>query len=479
AQSYLANDLPSVQDLGAYRAPSTLMIYDRNNKLLAELNDLRYGRHISIPLSDVSPLLVKATIATEDPTFETNSGISIQGIVRALVNNVSGGEDTAIQGGSSITQQLVKNVLIPEEERTQRTLSRKVREVLLSFELTRAYPKEKLLEVYLNDIYYGNLSYGVEAAAQNYFDKPAKALDLAESALLAGLPQAPGNYNPLQSPELAKQRQRQVLDMMVRANSITEAEADAAFAEPLRFRRDQVPFEAPHFVMYVRNLLAERLGERGLYKQSLKVTTSLDLDMQHKAEELVKQHIARVGPGLGAGDMAMVALDPAVGEVRVMVGSVDYNNDKISGQVNMATSPRMPGSSIKPYVYLTAFLRGWNPATIVLDAPLSMRDGLGRGWNPRNATGTNYGPMPARNALANSLNLPAIRTIIFAGVENVINTLHKMGITSLDRGAQFYGPPLALGTGEISLLDHVYGFSVFDNLGIMRGEPRRPDQIQP
>jgi 1A family penicillin-binding protein len=471
---YYAKDLTPPETIATREVALSTKIYDRNGVLLNEIFDPRGGRRTMVHLSDISKSLIDATIATEDANFYTNSGINLRGLTRAVVQTVTGQQ---LQGGSSITQQLVKQVLIPEEERMQRSISRKIKEVILSFELTRRFSKDQILEWYLNENPYGNLSYGIESAAEGYFGKPARDLDLAESAMLAGLPQAPGYYSPLENFDRAKSRQSDVLDLMVRQGYITEAQAEEAKAEELHFTQQEFPIRAPHFVMYVRQLLEQRYGADALYRGGLQVTTSLDINMQEQAEQIARERVASLA-AQNAHNAAIVAIDPHTGEILTMVGSVDFFDPNIGGQVNMALAERQPGSSFKPFTYLTAFMKGYTPATMLLDIPTTFPDGVNKPYTPKNVDGKFRGPVSIRVALSNSLNIPAVRTISYTGVQAVIDTAHKMGITGLTKEGT-YGLSLTLGGGEVMPLDIIYAYSVFANGGVMAGTPVLPQDRRP
>ncbi len=471
----VAKDLVPPESIATRDVALSTQVYDRKGRLLYEFFDPKVGRRAFVQLGDVSPYLIQATIATEDASFYENQGINIKGMVRALYANVS--RQGIEQGGSSITQQLVKNVFIPEEERTQASILRKVKEVILALELTRRFSKDEILTYYLNENNYGNLSYGVESAAQSYFGKPAKDLDLAESAMLSGIPQAPANYSPFTNPDQAKQRQEQVLDLMVRQGFITKGEADAAKDRKLEYKTSKFDIKAPHFVMYVRDLLTEKYGARMLYRSGLKVTTTLDLDLQDMAQEIVTDQV-NFSHRYGAYNGAQVSIDPRNGEILTMVGSTDYFDESVDGQVNIATAERQPGSSFKPLTYVTAFQKGWGPANMLLDVPITVRDGVNTPYTPHNWDNKWVGPVSIRNALANSMNIPALKTIEFTGIEAVLDTAHKFGITTLTRKG-WYGISLTLGGGEVKLVDLTYAYSVFANGGTMRGTPVDPEKQQP
>ncbi|MFN8532137.1 MAG: PBP1A family penicillin-binding protein [Dehalococcoidia bacterium] len=455
--------------------PSSTKIYDRTGAFLFEIFDPSGGKRTIIPLSKIPPSLRDATVATEDADFYSNPGISLRGLLRAVVNNVRAGE--IVEGGSGITQQLVKNVIIPPEERMEHSFDRKIREAVLAFEITRRYSKDQILEWYLNEIYYGNLSYGIEAAAQTYFGKRAADLTLAESALLAGLVQSPARYSPYTEPALARARQADVLDLMVRRGSITAAEAESAKAVELTFQPPVYPIAAPHFVTYVRDRLEATYGRRLIEQGGFRVITTLDLELQHKAEKAVADGVKKLAP-INASNAALVAIEPASGEVLAMVGSADFWNDSIRGQVNVALSPRQPGSTFKPISYLAAFLKGYTPATMVLDIASRYPDGANGPYIPQNSDGKYRGPLRAREALAQSLNPPAVAVLQFAGLDNVLDFAHQLGVTDL-RAKNRYGLSLTLGGGEVKLLDLTYVYSVFANGGVMAGSSVPPFRQTP
>ncbi|MBI4301685.1 MAG: transglycosylase domain-containing protein, partial [Chloroflexi bacterium] len=310
---YYSRDLPSPDVLAQRELTQSSKIYDRDGHLLYEVFDPQSGMRTAVPLSQISPHVIEATIATEDADFYNNPGINVRGIARVVWQNMTGREKLA-GGGSSITQQLVKNVLIPERERSQRLVSRKIKEWILAFEITRLYNKDLILEWYLNEIYYGNFSYGIEAAAQRYFSKSAKDLTLAESAMLAGLPQAPSLYSPLTNSEAAKARQAVVLDLMVRQGYVAKEEAEAAKEEELTYATQSFTFEAPHFVNYIRDLLLEKYGPELVYRGGLKVTTTLDLNLQQEAEGIIREHLPKLENN-NANNAALVSINPRTGEI--------------------------------------------------------------------------------------------------------------------------------------------------------------------
>jgi 1A family penicillin-binding protein len=455
-------DLPSVAELPARPVFKTTQILDRYGNLLFEVFDQEAGKRTPVTLSGVPRYLVDATVATEDANFFTNPGVDFRGILRAARSNLEAGRTVA--GGSTISQQFVKNVLIPPEERYEATLSRKLREAVLAFQLSQSYSKAEILEMYLNEIYYGNLAYGVEAAAHAYFAKPVQDLTLAEASMLAGLPQAPALYDPFKNPQGAKERQGQVLDLMVRHGYLDAATAEEAKAETLQYATlDSGTIQAPHFVMYVRDLLAQRYGQRALFQGGFRVYTTLDLETQTLAEQVVSKHVATLARQ-DARNAGLVALDPRSGEVLAMVGSPDYSNAAIDGQVNATLADRQPGSSIKPIVYLTAFQRGFGPATVVIDQRTSFPDGPGRSYTPENFDKRFRGPVTLRRALGNSLNIPAVKVLQFAGIRNVVRLARTLGITSLSEDRQ-YGLSFTLGGTEVKLLELAGAYAALANGG--------------
>ncbi len=463
-------------------------VYARDGEFLYQFLDPLIGLHDPVRLEEISQWMIKATISTEDASFYDNPGINIKGLTRAAYENFFPGaneEFLAGSGGSSITQQLVKNVYIPEEERAERSVDRKIKEVAIALELTRQYEKDQILEWYLNQLYYGNFAYGVEAAAQRYFAKSAADLTLAESALLAGIPQAPGFYTPTlpENYEAAMNRQHEVLDLMVEHGDISIEEADAAKAEELVFQGSDFPIRSPHFVFYVRDVLnamchrnyldvpqgtdCENLISRG----GLTITTTLDVNLQEQGVAIVQEKISSIESAYNAHNGSLVSIDPKTGEILVMVGSRDYWQEAIDGEVNVAMRDRSPGSTVKVFTYLTALLNGWSAGTALWDVAIpcpplcNSRGGVVQNWNF-----SFTGLVNVRQALSQSMNVPAVRTIMDNGVENVIDTAHSMGITSwVD--SSLYGPALTIGGGELKLLDLTYAYTVLANNGVMRGAP--------
>ena len=451
-------------------------IYDRNGVLLYEFIDEFGGLRRPVPLDEISEWVIAATIATEDASFFTNNGLNVRGLARAGVENFTPFADTDFlegTGGSSITQQLAKNVYIPKEQRAARTVERKLREAAIAIELTRRYTKEQILEWYLNSISYGGIYVGIQAAAEGYFGKMASELTLAEAALLAGIPQSPALYNPLENPTASLIRQRAVLDLMVRHGLITPGEANAARRDQLVFKANRFDIEAPHFVLgRVAKEIATRFGERALYEDGLEVITTLDLGLQHEALRILDERISDGEFEHRSHNGALFALDPHTGQILVYVGSRDYFRDDIEGRNDNVIAENSPGSTLKPFTYMSAFMRGWSTGAGILDVPTKVIDpATGEFFEPTNPGPEDFytGTISAANALGNSLNIPAFKTIQFAGVGNTTTLMRRVGLTTLD-SPRGYGPALTLGGADITLEDLTYAYSVLANGGVMRGQ---------
>jgi 1A family penicillin-binding protein len=470
----IASQLPPVSELRE-RASNfeTAVIYDSQGNALYSFTDPDAGNRTPVTLDEVSPYVISATIATEDARFYTNPGFDPIGIARAVVQAAQEGE--VVSGASTITQQLARAVLLDEEERTQQTFSRKVKEIILAAEMNRTYEKDEILELYLNEINYGNLAYGIEAAAQQYFNKPARDLTLSEASLLAGLPQAPAAWDPYTAPELALGRQAQVLGLMAHEGFITMQEAQEALNISTPVVRNMTPpqrsIRHPHFVFTVLQQLEERLGAQAVYGGGLRVHTTLDPDVQRLAEETIAAHRDTIAAA-GANNAALVALEPGSGAVVALVGSVDFNSEEIKGQVNMALAPRQPGSTIKPLVYLSAMEEGWTPSTLIWDVPTQFPNGANPPYEPKNYDDQFHGPLRLRPALGNSYNIPAVKALEYVGVCPFIQDLTRFGIALEDEGCQTGGGPrnhglaLALGGGEISPLRMTTAFATLASNGV-------------
>jgi 1A family penicillin-binding protein len=463
----IASALPSPDELEqrATQLFTSSQIYDRNGNLLYELLDTEGGRRTFVPLDKMSPWLQQATIATEDPRFYRHPGFDIFGIARAIVQNVRQGD--TVSGASTIAQQLVLTLMLPEGR--ERSLTRKVREAVLAAEVTRQYPRDKILEIYLNSINYGNLAYGIEAAARTYFNKDAAALTLAEASLLAGIPQAPAIYDPFTTDGRAAvlARQKDVLRLMVEEKYITSDQAKLASQamENYQFTPPANDFnaKAPHWVVYIRQLVEKEFGPEALYRGGLKIYTSLDPQLQAMAEQTVSDQIATL-QDKNVKNGALLSMDPRTGEILAMVGSPDFGNDEIGGQINMTLRPRQTGSVIKPFTYLAALEKGWSPATVLWDTPVKYTDTAGNVYEPRNYDGTFHGPQTVRSSLANSYNIPAVKTLVDVGIPKFLEVMRRLGVDTLTRPD--YGPALTLGGGEVPLIEMTAAFGTLANQGV-------------
>ncbi len=474
---WLIRDLPNPTALQARQPGPTTKIYDRYGTLLYEVVPEKGGKRSPLAVDRFPRALRLATVATEDAAFFNNPGIDPRGIVRAAWSNLRAGRIVA--GGSTITQQVVRQMLLSPQERRQRTLRRKLREAILALRLTRTYSKDQILALYLNHTYYGHLAFGAEAAAQTYFGKHVWELDLAESALLAGLPQAPGRYDPLTNLPAARRRQRDVLRLMVQNRFITPREAALAAGEPLHFTSTPFPIQAPHFVMYVISALEERFGTEALLYGGLQVTTTLDLDLQEAAERTIRRQLERLARRNDQGrahhvqDAALVAIKPQTGEILAMVGSPDYFDPEISGAVNAALALRQPGSAIKPVTYAAAFDPGagegapYTPATVLNDVPTTFLTREGTPYQPYNYDRRFHGPLSLRDALATSNNVIAVKVLDHVGIKAMTRMARRLGITSW-RHPERYGLALTLGGAEVSLVELTGVYATFAAGGLHR-----------
>src|SRR4051794_2428861 len=460
----VTRDLPPAAQLTTRELFQTTKIYDRNGVLLDELYDQVGGRRTLIPLAEMSPWLVDATLAAEDANFYDNPGIDARSVGRAIWQNLS--RQGVVSGASTITQQLVRNALLPPEERQRQTMLRKFKEAVLAYRVGETYSKDAILEMYLNEVFYGNLAYGISAAAETYFGKTPRELNLAEASLLAGLPQSPSDYDPRQHLDLARQRQRYVLDQMVRHGFATEVQAVQAWEQGIELvDRPVEEIRAPHWVFYVRDLIEQKYGPRYLYRGGLQVYTTLDLELQAKLEEVARNNEANLRVRDG-NNTSIVAIDPKSGEILAMVGSMDFNNTAIDGQVNVALSPRQPGSSIKPIVYLTAFEKaGFTSATVLQDVRKCFPAGQGQPPYCRvNYNNQSRGPVPMRIARATSLTLPAVETLERVGVPAAVEMANRLGVTSLT-DANRYGLAFTLGGAEVKPLELTAAYASLANQG--------------
>lgn len=451
----ILKDLPTPQDLVNYNSPLTTKIYDRNHNLLYKI--YKDENRSWIPLSQISPFAIQATIATEDKEFYYHKGLSLKGIARSIKRAIT---EKRIQGGSTITQQLVKNTLLTH----QRTIVRKLKEIILALQVETTLSKDEILEMYLNEVSYGGSAYGIEEAAQRYFRKSASELNLAEASFLAGLPASPSTFSPSgPNPESAVRRQHEVLRQMVDDEKISALQAESAKAEDLNLFPATDAILAPHFVMYVRDILAREFGEQLVSQGGLEVITSLDLNTQHEAEEIVRDELKRLA-GSRVSNGAALVTNPNTGEVLAMVGSKDYFDAKNDGQVNVTLRPRQPGSSIKPLMYSAALQRGFTPATILDDSPIVYTYKGGPPYAPKNYDGQFHGKETLRVALASSHNVPAVKTENTIGLSTFINHARAMGISTWEDSSRF-GLSLTLGGGEVKMVDLATAYGAFANGG--------------
>ena len=473
----MIGDLPDVEAAVDRPAFKTATIYDRDGRLLHEIIDPHGGRRTIVRLEEMPQHLIDAVTATEDPRYFTNPGFDLRSIARALLQNLQGRE--IVSGASTITQQFVRATLLPPEERYEQSYRRKLREAVLAYRLSQTFSKEEILERYLNEIYFGNLAYGVEAASRTYFNKSASELNLSESALLAGLIQSPVTYNPFTNPKEAKTRQFQVLNLMVKHGFLDLEAALKAQQDPIRLESPEQEMRAPHFVVYIRDLIERDYGTDLLYYGGIEIHTTIDLDMLEVAQKIAREHLSTLRE-FDANNAALVAIDPKTAEVLVMMGSLNYWEPDIDGQVNMALAERQPGSTLKPFTYLTAFeKRIASPATIIEDEETEFDGGAGQPtYVPQNHDKQFKGPVSIRTALGNSRNVPAVKMLDDIGISALLDTVHRFGITSLNEPSR-YGLSLTLGGGEVSLLDLVYAYSVLANGGEQIGSQVRETDLLP
>lgn len=439
----------------------TSVIYDRTGEhVLYEIHG-EENRKI-IAHEEIPNDLRLATISAEDERFYFHSGIDPTAILRALKTDFQTNEMQ--QGASTITQQLARNAFLTRDK----TIKRKIAEIVLAFKIEKKYTKDEILDMYLNEVPYGSNAYGIESAAQTFFGKDAKDLTLDECATLAALPNAPTTLSPYgnNTKELLRRRDK-IIDKMLTLGHITSQEA--ASAKGINTLEKIIPFkqtiDSPHFVFYIKEQLEKAFGKEVVEKGGLKVITTLDYSLQKKAEKTIEEGVKENKEKFNATNAALVAVDPKTGQILAMVGSKDYFDKSIDGQVNVATSPRQPGSSFKPFAYAKAFEKGYQPENLLYDVPTNFGpDGSGNDYTPQNYDGHSHGLVSMRQALAMSLNIPAVKTLYLAGIDDTIDLAHRLGITTLNDPKR-YGLALVLGGGEVSLLDETAGYSVFANDG--------------
>lgn len=449
--------LPDPRQLSTREVALTTKIYDRNGVLLYQFYD---GENRSlVSTKDLPPYVINATLAIEDQNFYKHMGIDPMGIFRAAWSNFTGAQ---LQGGSTITQQLIKKTLLTPE----RTISRKIKEIILALWTERIYSKEEILTMYLNQVPYGGPAYGIEAAAETYFGKKAHDLTLAEAALIAGLPSAPSAYSPFgANPELARVRQKQVIEAMEKNGYISKFVGDATIKEPLKFAPTETAIKAPHFVMYVKDLLAKKYGIRKVERGGLTVITSLDYGLYQESLRLVREGVEKQ-KYLNVGNGAALITNPKTGEILSMVGSINFFDLGHDGNVNVTTAQRSPGSSIKPLNYALAFDRGiLTPGTVLDDSPVAYKVAGQPVYSPGNYDGRFHGKVTARVALASSYNIPAVKVLEKNGLKNFIEFSQKLGITTFTDPSR-YGLALTLGGGEILMTDMARAYSTFANNGV-------------
>ncbi len=470
---WIIADLPILAALPDHKNAPSIRITDRNGNLLYEILGDETSRNAVVPLEAFQANVVYATIATEDRSFYSNAGIDPYSILRAMWTNLQ--NKSTVSGGSTITQQVARNLLLNPEERNQRTLRRKIREAILALQLTRRFTKDEILSLYLNQTYYGSLAYGVEAASLTFFGKPAAQLDLAESALLAGLPQAPASYDPFKNLEAAIERQRKVLDLMLEAGFIDSQQRAAAGRQRLILSDTPYPIKAPHFAMMVKDevesmLTRDQIRESG----GLVVRTTLNLEWQAHAESAVSRQLAALQNSddffdHNVNNAALVAIDPHNGDILALVGSPDYFDGKNNGSINMALAPRQPGSALKPFIYASAMnpanREPWTAATMLLDVNTSFVTREGKAYMPVNYDRKEHGPVSLRQALASSLNIPAVIALDHIGLEELFRQTSRIGISTL-HDPERYDLSLALGGGDVRLLELTAAYGMFASEGL-------------
>jgi len=490
-----AEDFPDVHFLRDRAAKfETTYILDRDGNVLYEIIDPYAGKRTFVPLAQISPNLIAATIATEDKEYYNHAGFDPVAIARALIKNLIARDISSGGGGAStITQQLARIILLDPDERYEISYRRKAKEIVVAAELTRIYSKEEILEIYLNQINYGNLSYGVEAAAKTYFNKPASELTLGEGSFLAGLPQAPAVWDIYQNPELAINRQSQVLTLSQEMSAdkgcifvgnehdrvcVSSDDSANALVEILNYEFTPPTYQMryPHWVFYVYNWLFETFDDTTIYQSGFTIHTTIDPELQDMAQEMISNQVSALSD-LNVQNGALISMHPATGEILAMVGSADFYNEEISGQVNMSISPRQPGSSIKPLVYLAAFEKDWTTSTLIWDiptefSPSGLPDDYSPPYKPVNYDRKYHGPVTVRSALGNSFNIPAVAALQYVGIyddpttekeDGFINFAERLGITTFTR--EDYGLSISLGGGEVSLLELTNAYAIMSNRG--------------
>ncbi len=461
--SFIQN-LPSPEQFATRQISQTTKIYDRTGKvLLYEIHGDE--KRTVVPFSEIPDYVKRATLAAEDAAFYNEPAFNWRGIVRAMIANIKSGSFS--QGGSTITQQLVKKSLLSSDK----TITRKIKELVLAIELESKYSKDEILYYYLNQIPYGSNAYGVEAASQTYFNKSVRDIDVAEAAILASLIKAPSYYSPWGNnvKELIS-RQKYVLERMRSLGFISEDQYNNAVKEKLEFAPQSLGLiKAPHFALMVKDYLIGRYGEYTALQGGLKVVTTLDMNLQNIAEKVVEDGVKRNKELYGGTNGALVAEDPRTGQILAFVGSRNYFNDEIDGKFNVPIQGlRQPGSALKPFVYLTAFEKGYSPKTVLFDAKTEFdtRNDPQKSYQPENFEGTFVGPVKMETALAQSMNVPAVKTLYLVGINSALKTFNTFGISTLKDPSR-YGLSLTLGGGEVTMMDLIKAYSVLSQEGVL------------
>ena len=454
-----SKDLPDPNKLIERSIPQSTKIYDKTGEVLLYEVHGNEKRTI-VELDNISKNLINATLSAEDKNFYKHKGLDFKGILRGLFKTYILGKPS--QSGSTLTQQLVKNAILTNEK----TIERKIKEWILTYKIEQRFSKDEILKMYLNEIPYGSVVYGIEAASETFFGKKAKDLTIEESALLAALPQAPTTLSPYkENNENLAWRYKYVLGQMKANGYITEEEYNKAINYNIisEIKPRNETMLAPHFVMYIKQQLEEKYGEQVVEEGGLTVITTLDYDKQKKAEEIISSNASSLEKKYNANNAALLSINAKTGEIEAMVGSKDYYN-KDFGAFNVTINKRQLGSSFKPVVYVAAFQKGFTPDTVLFDAITNFN-----GYEPKNYTLKEYGPVSMRKALAGSLNIPAVKTLYLTGIDNVIKLAQSLGYSTISlKDKDQYGLTLALGTIEAPMIDHVQAFSVFANAGVKR-----------
>lgn len=457
--AWFSKSLPEPDKLIDRTVPESTKIMDRTGeKTLYEIRGDE--KRTIVDLDEVSPYIVWATLAAEDKNFYEHRGISITGIFRAILKNIISGKFTQGEGGSTITQQLIKNTILTNEKK----VIRKLKEWVLAYQIEKKFTKDQILNLYLNEIPYGHPNYGIESASQAYFNKPSSEVSIAQAAMLASVPQATSKFHPVSGDwDALMARKNWVIDQMAEAKFITQEEANAAKDEEIIIDQDLGEIIAPHFVFYVQKVLADKYSPQELREGGFNITTTLDYDKQMLAEESIKDH-GDIMDQYGAKNCALLSVDAKTGQILAYVGSRDFNNDDISGKFDVVSQGlRQPGSSFKPIVYTELFNKGYTTETVLYDVVTNFAAG-GKSYIPLNYNLKEYGPVTVRKALAGSLNISAVKALYLAGINNVIDLANDLGYTTLNKETD-YGLSLVLGGGEVYLIDQVSAYATLAREG--------------